>query len=69
MSTTINVLEITMILGRGTDKIFLHTDLPSATYPFKGSESLRLDITQGDGEKYCAKNFPGVPVREIRTGE
>lgn len=67
--TTIKVKEITLLETSTTDKLFLHTELPSACYPFDGSETLRLDAAHGTGRDYCVKNFLGVPVRVIKTGE
>jgi hypothetical protein len=69
MDFKITIREITVLETSTTDKLFLHTELPTACYPFKGSESLRLDAAQGTGKAYCEKHFPGVPVRFVATEE
>jgi hypothetical protein len=62
----INVTKITVVVTSGTDKIFLHTDLPSATWPYKEeSQSLSIDAAHNTGAKYCSEHFPEIPVEVI----
>ena len=51
----------------GCDHVSLETNIPNGAYPYDGFVSLNIDVARGSGEKYCAENFPGIPVsvREI----
>jgi hypothetical protein len=61
----INITKITIVCGRGMDKVYLSTDLPQTFYPWRGNASFALDVVAGDGENYCIENFPGVPIEVI----
>lgn len=63
----IRVTSITAVVGRGCDRLFLHTDLLEGTYPFKGAAVLTLDVARGSYVEYCAANFPGVPLKVVQV--
>ena len=45
------------------DVVYLHTDLPNPVWPYKGTNTLRLDCAQGAGTDYAATYFPGIAVK------
>ena len=53
--TSITILE----RSQGTDIVYLHTDMPLATYPFAegGNQDLRFDVARGSARRYVAKHF------------
>ncbi len=61
--TNMNILKITVLLvPDSTDKVTLHTDLPSP-YPETVSRQplgLMFDVESGKGLNYVRVNFPGV---------
>lgn len=62
MQLTINKLTLIKLHNR-CDTLFLHTDLPAATWPFNEQDAtIILRVASGLGEKYAADNFPGVPL-------
>ena len=63
---TLNIIDITILTG-GThpDKIVIHSNLPSAIYPFDGKESLVITCAYQKGAEYCEKHFPNIPVNTI----
>jgi hypothetical protein len=63
----VEILEITVVRGRGPDYLYLQTRLPNGCWPFKGNTSLKLEVAKDLAEQYCEANFPGVPVEVITT--
>lgn len=63
-STIGNIKRITIVKqNTGMDVVFVHTDLPSSfTYDASMEQCFKFDCTQGTGEDYCRKNFPGVAI-------
>lgn len=60
------VLKAVVIQGVGPDKVFLKTDLPSATWPYAGNfQDLHFDVAKGDGKVYVMNNWPGIEVEVI----
>ena len=68
MAISINVTSITVVrLKDSTDSMYLKTDLPGGTWPFKDTVSVFMQVAQGMAEKYVEENFPGVPLEIIDT--
>jgi len=64
---------VVMINTRGTDEVYVHTDLP-CPFPKEVSEqnlSLRAEVQAGKGIEYVQVNFPGetIHVLDYRTGK
>lgn len=62
---TITIKSITIYTGRGGDRVSLHADLPSGVYPYDGVTDLAMYCAAGTAENYCAKHFPGVPIKVV----
>jgi hypothetical protein len=45
----------------GCDYIYLETDLPSAVWPYEGTQTAKLTAAAGTGVDYARANFPGIP--------
>ena len=58
-----NILSVFIVKTNGTDKVFLHTDLPNPVYNFKGNLTLTFDVAHGNGESYVKEHFPELPLR------
>jgi len=56
------ILNATIIKTNAVDKIFLHTDLPSAVPP-NSQMTFKCDTLAGDGERYLLKHFGIKPSR------
>ena len=58
--------KITIVIGRGTDKIMLQTNFPSSL-PKVSQENLSLDFDaeKDTGKEYCERNFPGIPIKVV----
>jgi hypothetical protein len=68
MKVTIDVNKIVLVKGKyGPDYIYLHTDLPTAQYPFDQKESIRITAASNFGEKYIIDNFPFIPVEIVEA--
>jgi len=62
----INIVKISIITNKDSaDKLYLQTDLPLRTWPYKGNASLSMEVTIGTGVQYTNEHFPGVPVEVI----
>lgn len=59
------ITSITIIKSQETDTLFLETDLPCGTWPYKGFQSLKTEVAHGSGEQYVRDNFPGVPLKIV----
>lgn len=57
MGKQIEITHAHVIVGNGSDKVYLQTTLPSGIYPFKGSQSAVVDIAHGDGADWCRKHL------------
>lgn len=60
-----NIKKITIILGCGTDKCILHTDLPPNVWPFTQNATVVLEVVHDYGEKYVKENFKNIPYEVI----
>ena len=61
-----NVKTITIVKSpTGADKVYLETDLPESSFPWKGNLSVRFEVSKGSGEKYVGTHFPDVPVKVV----
>ncbi len=67
MKLNINITSITIITGRGTDKVCLNTDMPAAFAADVCDEpnTFQFQAAAGHGEAYVAEHFPGVDVEVI----
>lgn len=45
------------------DKIFLTTDLPCGTWPYKGFQTIDMEVARNEGIAYCHKHFPGIEIK------
>lgn len=61
----LTITSITIIKNGGADLVLLQTTLPSAVWPYEGSQSLSFQCAHGSGETYCAWHFPGIPVSTV----
>lgn len=64
----LKIIDIVILRGQyGPDKLLFQTEIPSAQWPFKGTQDLYTDVATGQGEMFCKENFPGVPfkVKEV----
>ena len=52
---------VTVRIKHAGDTTYIHTHLPSGTYPFEGFALLTLQLARGSAEVYVTKNFPGIP--------
>ena len=60
------VSKVTIVRDRwGSDKVYLHTDLPPGKWPFRENERLEMTLARSTAESYCFSNFPGVEVEVI----
>lgn len=57
-----NIKRIHILLGFGTDKVFLFTDLPEASYPYNGNLCLEFNCVQDCAQTFIAEHFPNIPV-------
>lgn len=64
---TLDVLEIIVITGTGTDKIVINTALPEAVHPYGEVSSLVMDAAKGTGYDYAVAHFPNIPLKLIKT--
>lgn len=60
------ITRATIVRGNGADKIILDTDLPCATWPYEGYQSVSFECAASHGEKYLAKHFASIPSTVIR---
>lgn len=52
----LNITGIVIVTGRGQDSLSITSTLP---------DQLDLKLPAGSGRKYCARNFPGVPIEVV----
>ncbi len=45
----LKILNVTVITGRGADKISIDVDLPNPCWPYDGNATLALDAAKGTG--------------------
>lgn len=62
-----NIINITIVKDQGSDDVFLETDLPSATWPYTGTLSLKASAARGSSETYIKEHFPDVPVKIVEV--
>ena len=62
---TIEITRIVVLVGHGCDKIMMETMLPCGTWPYKGCESVIINVATNTGEDYVKKHFPGVEIDKI----
>lgn len=68
MKVTIEIAEIVILTGSGTDRVLLHTtDLPPAVYPYEGALTLEFSAAARTGRQYAEQNFKNIPVKEIQV--
>ncbi len=75
MNVTFGIKKITVLTGlSGTDKVSIHTDLPSPFPPGVGNDYLIMDfeVQKGNGINYAKEHFPYPFILEhinYKTGE
>jgi len=67
MKVKIEVTQIVILTGSGTDKILLHTTLPEGVYPYTGNGYMTIDAARGTGYAYAKKHFPGIEPDVVNT--
>lgn len=55
------ILKATVLVGSGTDQIYLQTNLPAPVWPFTEKLSLRFEAAKGDGVAYVREHFKLEP--------
>lgn len=66
MSMQIELLSIVLIRGRqAADTAILTFHLPDGCHPFTGNGYATMHIAANQGESYCKRNFPDVPIEVI----
>jgi hypothetical protein len=61
-----NILKIKLLTNkRGTDTLFLYTDLPPSIFPYKENAVLKLELANATGKQYCIDNFKDLPIEII----
>ena len=67
---TMNIIKITILTGRGTDRIYLHTNILTTLYMGNGSVDdktcFSCEQTAGKGTEWVSNFFPDIPVEIIR---
>jgi hypothetical protein len=58
-----------VLIGQGTDKVFITTDKPSAISGYLEPLTLTFEATKGTGEDYVRKNFGLNPEIVDRGGK
>ena len=62
----LKVIGVTLVThGKGTDTLFIETNLPQGTFPFTGMATITTPIAKGRGVQYVKDNFPGVPFENL----
>lgn len=62
------VTKITILrVQYGSDRICLHLDIPTATWPYEGTETATIHCASGYAEDYISVYFPGIPYEVIRV--
>lgn len=61
----IKIENITIVVDNGTDRVYLHTNLPSGVYPYSGKLNISFDVAHKEGSAYCSKHFPNIPVEVV----
>jgi len=72
MRINIDVKEICIVTGSGSDKILMETSMPEAAFPFeKSGQMITLEAAKGTGLSYVQTMWPNVPIRVVhmRDGE
>lgn len=60
------ITKITVLTGRSaTDVVRIETTLPLAVWPYKGTQSLSMDVAGGHGEEYVHEHFKGIEPEVI----
>lgn len=56
------IIRATVLTGRGSDKVMLHTDLPEACWPYQGYLCLDFHCAQDKGVDYVKQYFNLVRI-------
>ncbi len=56
----INITAITILTGRGADRIMITTNLPCGTWPYEGFQSFNTEVAAGTGVNYAKENISFV---------
>lgn len=51
------IMRATVLVGRGSDKVMLRTNLPEACYPYNGYLTLDFHCAQDKGVEYVKTHF------------
>jgi len=64
----INVTKITVVRQRkGSDLLYVTTDLPSGAWPYDEAAKLVLSVTANTAETYLEEHFSGVPYTVVTS--
>jgi hypothetical protein len=55
-----NQEKIVILTGSGSNKIWIHTNLPSAIWPFTDTLTLSAEAAADTGADFVKKHFPGI---------
>jgi hypothetical protein len=61
MKIELEVSQIQVVTGNGTDKVLIHTSLPEGTYPYTGKAYMMLEVEKGSGAAYVLGHFEMKP--------
>ena len=61
------ITSVMVLVGRGTDRIMMTTDLPCATWPYNGFQSITTEAAAGSGVEYVRKHF-GIEPQVVNVG-
>lgn len=60
------ILSVTVFVSNGTDTIMIETSLPRATFPFDGTQTLKMEAARGTAVQYVKDNF-GIEPKVINA--
>jgi len=63
----LEILSITIFVGRGADQIDMEVDAPSGIWPFEGNAFVKMEIAAGQGREYVHNNFPDLDYKVIKV--
>ena len=62
----IEVTGVTLVtITKDTDTLYLETNLPEGTWPFKRAAKVMIPVAKGTGVQYVKDNFPDVPFENL----
>lgn len=62
------VTSLTLVEGHtGPDVLLLDTALPSAVWPYKGTQTIKMSLAKGTGRRYAREHFPGVALNIVES--